>query len=54
MVAKFATDLIENRRWFDDQACLADGYLKDPLLIRPITAAAIRDDGVNCHNTIGL
>jgi len=33
---------------------LADGYLKDPPLLRATAETAIRDDAVGCKNTIGF
>jgi len=33
---------------------LADGYLKDPPLLRATAAAAIRGDDMGCKNTIGF
>jgi hypothetical protein len=33
---------------------LAESYLKDPPLLRATAAAAIRDDGVDCENTISF
>jgi hypothetical protein len=45
---------IDRQRMRETARRLAKRYLKDPPLLRATVAAAIRDDGAGCKNTIGF